>query len=112
MTYLKKKNPEFHSWLGVRQHDTALAIRNVSVKLLGAGASTLFLPQTHNATVNRLLPKQDQRRIESRFSVNAALGMPDETRRISEFKSITGNYKLGGDAVSYTHLTLPTKRIV
>ena len=98
MTYLKKKNPEFHSWLGVRKHDTALAIRNVSVKMLGAGASTLFLPRTHNASVNRLLPKQDQRRIEATFSINAALGMPDETRRIGEFKTLTGNYKLSGAA--------------
>eukprot|EP00758_Cryptobia_borreli_P018303 Tbor_TRINITY_DN668_c0_g1::TRINITY_DN668_c0_g1_i1::g.1599::m.1599 len=94
MTYLKKKNPEFQSWLSVRRYDTALAIRNVSVKMLGAGASTLFVPRTHNATVNQLLPKCDRRRLESRVSINALLGMPDETRKIADFKKITSNYKL------------------
>ena len=94
MTYLKKKNPEFTSWLAVRQHDTAFAIRNISVKMLGAGASTLFVPRTHNTTANFLLPKTERRRLESRFSINAALGMPDETKNIAEFKKLTGHHKI------------------
>lgn len=91
MNYLKKENPEFQSWLSVRNHDTHLAIRNMGVKLLGVGASTLFVPVSHNATVNRLLPKPQQRRLKSRFSLNAVLGLPDETRRLKEFKQITGH---------------------
>jgi hypothetical protein len=94
MTNLKKKNPEFQSWLSVRHRDTSVAMRNVAVKLLGAGASTLFVPVGHNATVNRLLPKSQQRRLESSLSVNAVLGMPDETRNIAEFKKITGHERI------------------
>ena len=90
MNYLKKENPEFQSWLSVRHRDTHLAIRNMGVKLLGVGASTLFVPVQHNATVNRLLPKSQQRRLESKFSLNAVLGLPDETRKLEEFKQITG----------------------
>ncbi|KPA84690.1 putative mitochondrial hypothetical protein [Leptomonas pyrrhocoris] len=90
MDYLKKENPEFQSWLSVRHHDTHLAIRNMGVKLLGVGASTLFVPVQHNATVNRLLPKPQQRRLESKFSLNAVLGLPDETRKLEGFKQITG----------------------
>lgn len=96
MDYLKRENPEYQSWLSVRERDTKLAIRNMGVKLLGVGASTLFLPVAHNTTVNRLLPKVQQRRIESRISVNAVLGLPDETRRIEEFKQITGHARLTG----------------
>lgn len=91
MAYLKRRNPEFQSWLSVRRRDTSIAIRNTTLKLLGTGASTLFVPVGHNATVNRLLPKHQQRRLESRVSINAMLGMPDETRRLGEFKKITGH---------------------
>lgn len=94
MGYLKKENPEFQSWLSVRQHDTHVAIRNMGVKLLGVGASTLFLPVQHNATVNRLLPKNQQRRLESKVSLNAVLGLPDETRQLGDFKQITGHSRL------------------
>ncbi|CAD2216286.1 hypothetical protein AGDE_09409 [Angomonas deanei] len=94
MTYLKAENPEFQSWLSVREHDTHLAIRNLGVKLLGVGASSLFMPVTHNPTVNRLLPKHQQRRLESKVSLNAMLGLPDETRKIEEFKKITGHSRL------------------
>lgn len=94
MNYLKKENPEFQSWLSVRNHDTHLAIRNMGVKLLGVGASTLFVPVAHNATVNRLLPKPQQRRLESRISLNAVLGLPDETRKLEEFKQITGHDRI------------------
>ncbi|KAG5496209.1 hypothetical protein JKF63_02510 [Porcisia hertigi] len=94
MNYLKKENPEFQSWLSVRTHDTHLAIRNMGVKLLGVGASTLFVPVSHNATVNRLLPKTQQRRLESRFSLNALLGLPDETRKLEEFKQISGHDRI------------------
>lgn len=94
MCYLKPENPEYQSWLSVRRHDTHVAIRNVGVKLLGVGASTLFMPVAHNATVNRLLPKNQQRRLESKFSINAVLGLPDETRRLEEFKQITGYARL------------------
>ncbi|KAH9578845.1 hypothetical protein LSM04_005996 [Trypanosoma melophagium] len=94
MTYLKRQNPEFQSWLSTRHHDTHLALRNIGLKMLGVGASTLFVPVTHNATVNRLLPKSQQRRLESRFSLNAVLGMPDETRRIDEFKKLTGHERI------------------
>jgi hypothetical protein len=90
MAYLKRRNPEFQSWLSVRKRDTSLAIRNTTLKLMGTGASTLFVPVGHSATVNRLLPKHQQRRIESKVSINAVLGMPDETRRLGEFKKITG----------------------
>ncbi|SCU67797.1 uncharacterized protein TEOVI_000859700 [Trypanosoma equiperdum] len=90
MTYLKKENPELRSWLSVRHYDTHTAIRNLKVKMLGVGASSLFLPVSHNPTVNRLLPRSQQRRLESSFSLNAVLGMPDETRQIDEFKKITG----------------------
>lgn len=91
LNYLKKENPEYQSWLSVRHRDTHLAIRNMGVKMLGVGASTLFVPVSHNATVNRLLPKPQQRRLESRFSLNALMGLPDETRKIGEFKKITGH---------------------
>ena len=102
MTYLKKKNPEFQSWMSVRQRDTSIALRNVAVKLLGAGASTLFVPVGHSATVNRLLPKPQQRRLSTSVSVNAVLGMPDETRHIADFKKITGHERLttGSDGTS------------
>nr|CCC95982.1 unnamed protein product [Trypanosoma congolense IL3000] len=90
MTYLKAENPEFQSWLSVRHHDTHTAIRNLKIKMLGVGASSLFLPASHNPTVNRLLPKSQQRRLESSFSLNALLGMPDETRKIDEFKKLAG----------------------
>ncbi|KAK7199754.1 hypothetical protein NESM_000021600 [Novymonas esmeraldas] len=102
MNYLKKENPEFQSWLSVRHRDTHLAIRNMGVKLLGVGASTLFVPVAHNPTVNRLLPKQQQRRLESRFSLNAVLGLPDETRRLEEFKQITGHHGITGVPTSPT----------
>ncbi|EPY18532.1 hypothetical protein STCU_09888 [Strigomonas culicis] len=94
MTYLKKENPEFQSWLSVRHHDTHIAIRNMGVKMLGVGASSLFFPVQHNPTVNRLLPKHQQRRLESKVSINGVLGLPDETRRIEEFKKITGHARL------------------
>lgn len=90
MTYLKRQNPEFQSWLSIRHHDTHLAVRNIGLKMLGVGASTLFVPAAHNETVNRLLPKHQQRRLESRFSLNSLLGVPDETRHIGEFKKLTG----------------------
>ncbi|KPI90814.1 hypothetical protein ABL78_0047 [Leptomonas seymouri] len=96
MNYLKKENPEFQSWLSVRHHDTHLAIRNLGVKLLGAGASPLFVPVQHDATVNRLLPKSQQRRLESKLSLNALLGLPDETRKLDEFKRITGFESITG----------------
>ncbi|RNF05221.1 hypothetical protein TraAM80_04695 [Trypanosoma rangeli] len=96
MTYLKRQNPEFQSWLAVRHHDTHIALRNIGLKLLGVGASTLFVPTTHNETVNRLLPKYQQRRLESSFSINALLGVPDETRHIGEFKKLTGRDSITG----------------
>ncbi|KAG5495452.1 hypothetical protein GH5_03113 [Leishmania sp. Ghana 2012 LV757] len=102
MNYLKKENPEFQSWLSVRNHDTHLAIRNMGVKLLGVGASTLFVPVSHNATVNRLLPKPQQRRLESRFSLNAVLGLPDETRNLKEFKQITSHDRITDAPTSCT----------
>ncbi|KAG5470549.1 hypothetical protein LSCM1_01793 [Leishmania martiniquensis] len=102
MNYLKKENPEFQSWLSVRSHDTHLAIRNMGVKLLGVGASTLFVPVSHNATVNRLLPKPQQRRLESRFSLNTVLGLPDETRNLEEFKQITGHDRITDGPTSGT----------
>ncbi|CAJ1991688.1 hypothetical protein conserved [Leishmania donovani] len=105
MNYLKKENPEFQSWLSVRNHDTHLAIRNMGVKLLGVGASTLFVPVSHNATVNRLLPKPQQRRLESRFSLNAVLGLPDETRKLKEFKQITGHDRITDAPTSSTQGT-------
>ncbi|KEG15374.1 hypothetical protein DQ04_00091080 [Trypanosoma grayi] len=94
MTYLKRQNPEFQSWLSIRHHDTHIALRNIGLKMVGVGASTLFVPVTHNATVNRLLPKSQQRRLESRFSLNALLDMPDETRRLNEFKKLTGHERI------------------
>jgi hypothetical protein len=106
LAYLKKKNPEFHSWLSVRQRDTRIALRNVKCKLLGAGASTLFVPTGFNSTVNRLLPKPQQRRIETRFSLNALLGMPDETRKISEFKQLTGRDRITATTSTETSISL------
>jgi len=95
MTYLKRRNPEFHSWLTCRKRDTAIAFRNSSVKLLGAGASTLFVPKGHHSSINRLLPKSQQRRLHSSISVNALLGMPDETRKLGAFKTLTGESHQG-----------------
>ncbi|CAJ1011281.1 hypothetical protein Q4I28_006594 [Leishmania naiffi] len=105
MNYLKKENPELQSWLSVRRHDTHLAIRNMGVKLLGVGASTLFVPFSHNATVNCLLPKPQQRRLESRVSLNAVLGLPDETRKLKEFKKITGHDRITEVTTSSTRET-------
>jgi hypothetical protein len=110
MAYLKRRNPEFQSWLSVRKRDTSLAIRNTTLKLMGTGASTLFVPVGHSATVNRLLPKHQQRRIESKVSINAVLGMPDETRRLGEFKKITGQDRvsLGTGTVQEGGTAAPT----
>jgi hypothetical protein len=88
MTYLKKENPELQSWLGVRRLDTTKAVRNMRVKMLGAGASPLFAPMSHNATVNQLLPKDQRRKITASVSLAGAIGMPDETRRIAELRAI------------------------
>jgi hypothetical protein len=54
--------------------------------------------------VNRLLPKTQQRRIDSSVSINAVLDLPDETRNIADFKKITGHERItlgaGGSAES------------
>ncbi|EAN92808.1 hypothetical protein C3747_12g444 [Trypanosoma cruzi] len=94
MTYLKRQNPEFQSWLSIRHHDTHIALRNIGLKLLGVGASTLFVPASHNETVNRMLPKSQQRCLESRFSLNALFGVPDETRKLGEFRKLTGHDRI------------------
>jgi hypothetical protein len=94
MTYLQSRNPEFQSWLSVRHRETAIAARNVRAKLLGVGASRLFVPLSYDATVNRLLPKPQQRIIKANVSVAAVLGMPDETRRLDEYKRLTAAHKL------------------
>lgn len=90
MCYLKPENPEYVSWLSVRQRESAIAVRNVRAKLLGAGASPLFVPLSHNATVNQLLPRDQRRNLKTSISVGGLLGMPDETRRLGELKHITG----------------------
>ncbi|RNF23813.1 uncharacterized protein Tco025E_02714 [Trypanosoma conorhini] len=111
MTYLKRQNPEFQSWLAIRRQDTHVALRNIGLKLLGVGASTLFVPAAHNETVNRLLPKSQQRRLESRFSLNALLGVPDETRHISEFKKLTGHDRITGNEPGKENNSVPADGI-
>jgi hypothetical protein len=96
MTYLKPENPEFRSWLAVRRHDSATAARNVRAKLLGAGASPLFAPLSHNATVSQLLPKQQRRNLQTTVSIAGMVGMPDETRRLAELKHIAETGKMLG----------------
>lgn len=94
MTYLKPQNPEFRSWMSVRRRDSARAIRNVRAKLLGAGASPLFTPLAHNATVNQLLPKTQRRKLTATVSIGGVLGMPDETRKLDELRRIAESGKL------------------
>jgi hypothetical protein len=97
MTYLKKENPEFKSWLAVRRRDSAIAARNVRAKLLGAGASPLFAPLSHNATVSQMLPKEQRRIVRATVSVAGMVGMPDETRRLAELKQIAETGKMLDD---------------
>ena len=100
MTYLKPQNPEFASWLAMRRRDTSVALRSIRAKMLGVGSSRLFAPVSYDSTLNRLLPKAQQRRIHANVSVGALLGMPDETRHIDELRKIAGNYKIAESAPS------------
>lgn len=97
MCYLKKQNPELRSWLSGRRQDTAFALRNIQAKLLGAGASPLFQPMGHHSTINRLLPKPQQRRLTANVSLAAAFGLPDETRRLDDIRKITGKASMADD---------------
>ena len=108
MTYLKPQNAEFQSWLSVRERESAVAMRNVKAKLLGAGASPLFAPLSHNATVNQLLPKPQRRNVKTQVSLGGMIGMPDETRKLDELRKITGINKLTGDSTSDTSATART----
>lgn len=99
MTYLKRQNPEFQSWLATRRRDTAVAVRGIRAKLLGVGSSRLFMPTSYDPTVNRLLPKSQQRTIKAKVSIAAALGMPDQTKHIGELQKIArGDYKLSSSS--------------
>jgi hypothetical protein len=102
MTYLKPQNPEFLSWLSVRKRETAVATRGIRAKLLGVGSSSLFMPTSYDPTINRLLPKSQQRKIKANVSIGAVFGMPDETKHIDEVRKIAGTYKLaeGGGSES------------
>ena len=100
MTYLKPKNPEFHSWLGARTKDTLLAVRNVNAKLAGAGASPLFAPSTHNASMNMMLPKPQRRSIATTVSLSGFIGMPDETRKLDQLRAIAETGKLPASSFS------------
>eukprot|EP00759_Apiculatamorpha_spiralis_P021943 PhF_6_TR26383/c0_g1_i1/m.38062 len=82
LTNLKKKNPETISWLSVRMRDTSIAMRNTRAKMLGAGPSPLFLPNSFNPTVNQLLPKDQRRRLKSTVSIAGALGYNDQTKNL------------------------------
>lgn len=108
MTYLGKRNPEFHSWLSVRRRDSHLATRNLTAKLLGAGASPLFTPLSHNPTLNVMLPKHQRRRIQATVSLAGSIGMPDETRKIEEIKRIAETGEVQQHHSSHLHQQLAT----
>ena len=93
-TYLKPKNPEFHSWLQQRTKDTLAASRNITAKLAGAGASPLFAPVTHSGTMNMMLPKEQRRIVKTKISVAGLLGMPDETKKLDQLRHLAAVGKL------------------
>ena len=79
---LTKKNPETLSWMAVRYTDSYLALRNMTVKLSGAGPSRLFWPASYSPAINQMLPKSQQRMLRTKLSVAGILGFPDRVQSL------------------------------
>ena len=80
---LTRKNPELLSWWSVRMRDSAMALRNLRAKMLGAGPSTLFLPASFYPTINQMLPREQRKRFKTHVSLAGLLGYNDETKNLS-----------------------------
>jgi hypothetical protein len=66
------------------------------------GSSRLFMPMSYDSTVNRLLPKAQQRTIKAQVSLGAMLGMPDQTKHIGEVQKIArGDHKLSASSTAH-----------